>query len=399
MDPMIGLDEAQALLARAVAPLPAVTVPVDDALGCRLAGEVVARLPLPSTDVAAMDGYAARRDDLPGAGTLPVAFTVAAGDHAEPLPSGAAARIYTGAMLPPGADVVVPQENAGVVADGVRLPVPGAWSHVRRQGELVSAGAPIGQPGDRVTPARLGLLAAAAVDEVAVVRRPRVAVIATGSELVPAGAAPRPGQLRDSNGSMLAALARAAGLPLAARRRADDQLPALREALSTAADGSDLILTSGGVSVGDLDLVPQAIRELGGETLFHGVAIRPGKPTLAARLGQAWLVGLPGNPLSCLIGWRLFALPLAQALAADPHAFEEVPLSAALLEPLANPGDRLLLRPAGLAPDGAAWSLQPLPWKGSHDVVAAGACNAIARVEPGRECAAGELVGCYRLWA
>jgi molybdenum cofactor synthesis domain-containing protein len=395
---MMSLDDARARLASLVQPLPPRRTPLDEALGCRLAEDVVATLPLPQTDVSAMDGYAARRDDILGTGTLQVAFTIAAGDRADPLPPGAAARIFTGAALPRGADIVIPQEEAEAMPGGrVRLPVLAPRTHVRRRGELLAPGASIGRAGDVVTPARLALFAAQGASSVLIVPRPRVAVLATGSELVSIDAATRPGRLRDSNGPMLAALAREARFPVAGRARVGDDLRTLCDAVVAGADQADLVLTSGGVSVGDLDLLPQAIRELGGEILFHGLAIRPGKPTLAARVGAAWLVGLPGNPLACLVGWRLVALPLADALAGGPASFRESPHRARLAEALTNGEDRVLLRPARLAFEEGHLVARIVPWKGSHDLVAGCACDAIVRFEPRQASAAGEPVDCFPL--
>jgi len=395
---MITIDDARRALAGAVRPLPARRVPRPDALGCRLAAAPVSDVDVPPADVSAMDGYAVRAVDLAGGGALPVAFEVAAGSVPCALPGLAAARIFTGAPLPEGADTVVEQELAEVTDDGaVRLqPLP-EGSNVRRRGELFAAGRELARPGDVVTPQRLALLAAGGAGFVEVFAKPRVTVISTGSELASANTVPGPGQIRDSNGPLLDALVRAAGLapPLIAHA-ADDQ-STLRTRLEASCAEADLVLTTGGVSVGDYDLVPGVVEALGGRILFHRVNQKPGKPILVARLSGTWLIGLPGNPLAVLTGWRLYALPLLRALGGDDRAFDEQPIAAELTAPAINAGRRTVLRPAQLvqSPTGARVTI--LDWKGSHDLVAGAAADALARLEPGARLAAGETVLCYPL--
>ncbi len=322
---MLTIDEARARLAERAAPLPYAETSLATALGLRLAADAHADVEMPPADVSAMDGYAARASDLAAGAPLPVAFAVSAGEAAPPLPAGAAARIFTGAMLPAGSDTVVQQEVAEVRPDGrVVLPALPVGTNVRPRGEVFVVGSRVAAVGELVTPGRVGLLAAAGAARLTVIPRPRVAVVLTGNELVGVGSRPRPGQIRDSNGAMLAALAAEAGLAVTAMDTVGDELEATSAALARAAAGADLVVTTGGVSVGDRDLVPAAIGRLGGETVLHKVAMQPGKPILVARLGDAWLVGLPGNPVSALVGWRMFVRPLAEALAGDGAAFAEV---------------------------------------------------------------------------
>ncbi len=397
LDAMISLDEARARLAAVVRLLPPVEVPLAAALGCRLAAAPRAELDLPPADVAEMDGWAARAADL-GGSPLPVAFTVPAGEAPPPLPSGQAARIFTGAPLPRGADAVVAQEDAEVDADDrVCLPAasPGCW--VRHRGEVVAAGAPLAAIGDLVTAQRLGLMAAAGGSTVRVVPRPRLAVVMNGSELVEAGVSPGPGQIRNANGPMMDALARSAGLVAPPQVIAPDEPEVLQRALAEAAAVADLVVTSGGVSVGDYDLVPGAVAALGGEIVFHRVRVKPGKPVLAARLGAAWLLGLPGNPLAVLAGWCMLGLPLVRALAGDPAAFTDDFFSAELTSAVANDGERTVLRPARLEREVWAARVTVLPWRGSHDLTAGAAADALVRLEPGERRAAGERVRCYVL--
>ncbi|HHQ49421.1 MAG TPA: molybdopterin molybdenumtransferase MoeA, partial [Acidobacteria bacterium] len=338
---MIDVDTARAALATEAAPLPPRSLPLAEALGRRLAASPLADVDLPPADVSAMDGYAARSGDLRDGTALAVAFEIPAGTVPPPLPPGAAARIFTGAPLPEGADTVVEQERARPAGDrAVLLPPVPPWTNVRRRGELFAAGEALARPGDRVTPQRLALLAAGGAPTVEVIPRPRVAVLTTGSELAAAGERPGPGRIRDSNGPLLDALVRSAGLAPPERDHALDERPVLRAALQHLLDRADLVITTGGVSVGDYDLVPAVVEELGGATIFHRVAQKPGKPVLAARLGSTWLIGLPGNPLAVVVGWRLYALPLLRALAGDPAPFEEDLLEARLTGPARNRGRR-----------------------------------------------------------
>lgn len=393
---MIIFEDARALLARRVEPLPAAPRSLISALGCRLAAMAHAAVDYPAADVSAMDGYAVRGAELPG--EFGVAFTAAAGGPPAPLPAAAAARIFTGASLPPGADTVVIQEVAEARPDGrVRLPATTPGANVRRRGEVFARGAVVATAGELLTPARLALLAAAGVAEVAATPRPRLALLVTGDELAPLGHPLAAGQLYDSNGPMLEALAAEAHLEVVAVRRVGDEPAALRQAVAELASRCNLLVTSGGVSEGERDLLPRLLAELGAELAFHKVAMQPAKPLLVANLQGTWVVGLPGNPVSALVGWRLFARPLAEALAGNRHALAEHPLPATLVAPLASPAKRLLFRPARLGWTGARWEVEVIPWQGSHDLGAAAPATALARLERGQGAAAGEVVGAYPL--
>lgn len=394
---MLTLHEARERIAAAARPLAGWPVPLHAALGARLAEDAAADVPLPLTNVSAMDGYAVRVEDLGKGAPLPVAFTVPAGVAPAALPAGAAARIFTGAALPAGADAVVAQEDAVLESDGrVRL-AAAAGENVRVAGELFRAGTVVARAGDVLTPQRMALLAAAGVAQPRIVPPPRVALLLTGRELVPAGAVPGPGQVRDSNGVLLAALAHEAGLTCAAPRTVPDEPDALRAAFEDALADADLVVTSGGVSVGDFDHVPRVLAALGAETLVHGVAIKPGKPVLVARAGERWIVGLPGNPLACLVAWRLFVRPLAAALGGDAGALAEAPLTGRLAHAARNPGGRTLLRPAAISYDDGLLRVTIVPWQGSHDVVAGASAGAIAVLEPRADLAADAPVGVYPL--
>jgi len=346
---MIELEAALARVRAAVEPLGAETVALGDAAGRFLAESVSATVDLPAFDNSAMDGYAVRADDVAQAAlTRPVALRVAgrvaAGESAQSeVAAGRCVRVFTGSMLPPGADAVVMQEDTQadsgepdviLVRDAIK-----PWENVRFRGEDVKRGARLVNAGDRVNIGRLALLAANGVATVKVGRRPLVGVIATGNELAEAGQTLATGQIYESNRVTLAAFATRAGAAPRLYPLAPDTLAATRSALEQAARECDVIVTSGGASVGELDFVKAAVRELGGELDFWRVAIKPGKPFLLGRCGGKPLFGLPGNPVSALVTFYLLVRP---ALLRMQGAADLSPaVSRGLLgEPLVNPSDR-----------------------------------------------------------
>jgi molybdopterin molybdotransferase len=395
---MRTLESAWELLAEQVNPLPGVEMKLAEAVGLRLAESPRADIDLPAADVSTMDGYVVRAEDLISGSALPVAFEVPAGVGPQSLPPRAAARIFTGAVIPAGGDTVIPQEEAEVLSDGsVRLcPLP-MGSFIRRKGELCTAGTALGAPGDLITLQRVALLGAAGASTVRVTPQPRAAILSTGSELITIEETPGPGKVRDTNGVMLKALAEAAAFRDVTVERVPDERRALRDAFERSSARADLIVASGGVSVGDYDLVPEALGGLGAKTMFHKLSIKPGKPLLAARLGGTWVMGLPGNAVSAFVCWRLFVRPLGEALAGDTSAFAESPEPGILDSPAMNKGDRTLLAPAVFRPGRAEPRVSVLPWKGSHDVFCLARANALAIVDVGAELNAGEQVFCYRL--
>jgi molybdopterin molybdotransferase len=308
------------------------------------------------------------------------------------------ARIFTGAQIPDGADTVVPQELAEIVDGGqVRLASLARGSHIRPQGDIVAQGDLLGEVGDVVTPQHLSLLATAGVGAVDIFLAPRVALISTGAELIDVDATPRPGEVRDSNQTMLAALATQASLTISTRARVADSLPGTQKAIAQACDVSDIVVTSGGVSVGDHDHVARAITDLGGEILIHSVQMKPGKPILLARLRGRWIAGLPGNPVSALCGWRFFVQPLCERMAGAHGAFDEDGLRATLDNPVVNDDDRLLFLPARLfVVDGLARAAT-IAMRGSHDVAAIARANAFVMVDPRGKKAAGDIAQCFPL--
>jgi len=305
------VDEAiEALLARVPA-LPAVEhVALSDALGRVLAEPLAAPFPVPAWDNSAMDGYALRAADLPAeGGWLPLAGRIAAGDAADQqLPAGHAVRIFTGAPLPPGADTVVAQEDCQIEAERVHFPGVSLGAHVRRQGEELQAGTPVLEAGKRLRPQELGLLASFGVARVAVYRHLRVGLLSSGNELREPGQPLAPGQIYNSNRYCLLGVLRSLGLEVHDYEVLVDDLDASRKALAQAAAEWDILITSGGVSVGEEDHLKQAIRELGELHLWR-LAIQPGKPLAFGEVnGKPW-IGLPGNPAAALITSLVVARP------------------------------------------------------------------------------------------
>jgi len=285
------------------------------ALGRVLAHDVRSRLDVPPADNTSMDGYALRCADVTAAGvTLPVSQRIPAGEVGRALEPGTAARIFTGAQIPAGADAVVMQERCEAVGDAVRigeLPAPGQW--IRRRGEDVRADSVVLARGTRLTPQALGLAASVGAATLQVARRPRVALFSTGDELAMPGEALRPGAIYNSNRYTLRGLVEALGCPCEDLGIVPDTLEATREALRRAARAADLIVTSGGVSVGEEDHLRPAVRAEGRLDLWQ-VAIKPGKPLAFGEVrreagGAAWFIGLPGNPVSSFVTFVLAVRP------------------------------------------------------------------------------------------
>ena len=305
------VDEAIAeLLARAPAPPPVERVTLNQALGRVLAEPLYAPFEVPAWDNSAMDGYALRAADLPAAGgCLPLAGRIAAGDAAaQALPAGHAVRIFTGAPLPSGADSVVMQEQCRLEGGQVWLPPVQGGEHVRRRGEELAAGTQVLGVGQRLRPQELGLLASFGIDRVAVYRRLRVGLLSSGNELREPGETLQPGQIYNANRYSLAGVLSSLGLEVHDYEIMADELAASRDALSLAASEWDLLITSGGVSVGEEDHLKQAIRELGELHLWR-LAIQPGKPLAFGEVGGKPWLGLPGNPAAALITSLVVARP------------------------------------------------------------------------------------------
>jgi molybdopterin molybdotransferase len=317
----MSLDDALAQLLASVSPLQdCESVATLDADGRVLAADVVSELHVPPQDNSSMDGYALRCADVPAAGVaLPVSQRIAAGAAGTALQAGTVARIFTGAPIPSGADAVVMQEDCTVLdasTDGQPQvtvnanPAVGQW--IRRAGEDVARGAVVLARGQRLGPAELGLAASVGMAQLAVVRRPRVALFSTGDELVmPGQKAPQdmpPGAIYNSNRFFLVALLRRLGCEVTDMGIVPDQRAATEAALRSAAQSHDVILTSGGVSVGEEDHIKPAVQALGTLDLWQ-IAIKPGKPFAHGRIGETHFLGLPGNPVSSFVTFLILVRP------------------------------------------------------------------------------------------
>ena len=314
---LLTLDDALARLLGALQPLSDTqTVSTFDALGRVLAADLHSIADVPAADNSAMDGYALRHGDVPSAGTvLPVSQRVPAGVVGTALKPGTAARIFTGAFVPEGADTVVMQEDCEALDGAVRVNiVPKPAAAIRRRGEDLAQGAIALPRGTRLTPQALGLAAIAGAAMLQVTRRPRVALFSTGDELAMPGEVLKPGAIYNSNRFTLRALIQSLGCECTDLGIVPDQLAATREALRTAAQGHDFIVTSGGVSVGEEDHLKPAVQAEGALELWQ-IAIKPGKPLAFGSVrqaggGNAWFVGLPGNPVSSFITFLLAVRPM-----------------------------------------------------------------------------------------
>jgi molybdopterin molybdotransferase len=341
--PLRPLDEALSeLLAQAQTLAGTETVSTFEADGRVLAEDLVSPLQIPPQDNSAMDGYAVRSGEIADEGVpLPVSQRIPAGAAAQPLQPGTAARIFTGATVPLGADAIVMQEETETLDDGrvriLRVPAAGQW--IRRSGEDVLRGAVVLARGERIGPAAQGQAAGIGRDRLLVARRPRVALFSTGDELVmPGSVAPeamRPGAIYNSNRFFLRSLLLRLGCELNDFGIVPDQREATVEALRTAAGSNDVILTSGGVSVGEEDHVKPAVQQLGRLDLWQ-IAMKPGKPFAHGRIAEAHFIGLPGNPVSSFVTFLLlvrpFLLKLQGASCLQPSAIT-LPAAFALARP------------------------------------------------------------------
>ncbi|GAW36670.1 molybdopterin molybdenumtransferase [Roseovarius sp. A-2] len=349
---LIGVEEALARVKTHTAPIEdAETLPLDRAIGRVLARPVLAGEMAPAFDNAAMDGYAIATSDLTGEGpwSLPVAARVPAGESAAALVRGTVARIFTGAPVPEGADAVVMQEE--VARDGeaiqfLRRPVSGL--NIRAAGSDMAEGAEVLAKGARLGDRAIAACAAAGADHVDVMRRLRVALLVTGDEVRQAGSLRTAAQIPDVNGPMLKAALRRADIELVATVLGADSRAGLTRQLGDLAERADLVITTGGISVGEEDHVKPAFAALQGQTLFSGVAIKPGKPVSVGRIGTTVWLGLPGNPLSAFVTWQVFGLALVRALtgAADTELARRHVITDAAIHRKAG---RCEFRPATLA--------------------------------------------------
>lgn len=399
---MLALETAQQRILAAIQPLGDETVPLNQALNRFAAARILAPHDLPSFDNSAMDGYAVRSADVaPVQPVQPVTLRligrVAAGEiFSGELASGTCIRLFTGSAMPRGADAVVMQEDTRVdpaQPKAVQFLEPvKPWENLRFHGEDVKQSAVVVEPGDRFGVGRIALLAALGVQEVSVSRRPVVGLLATGSELREAGQSLAPGQIYESNRAALAALVAQSGAVPKLFPLVPDTAEGTRAALAGAFATCDVVVTSGGVSVGELDFVKSAFRDLGGELEFWQVAIKPGKPFAFGRWQGKCLFGLPGNPVSALVTFLMLARPALLRL----QGAAEVALPAhpgVLAETLVNRGERRHFVRVSVDASG---NVRSTGTQASHILSALAAANGLVDVPPQTTLAVGSMVAVLR---
>ena len=396
MSDLLTIDEALARIRERAQLLPVEIVAVADAAGRILREPAVSRVDLPPFASSAMDGFALRAADTPG--ELTVSFRIAAGSPSQgSLSPGSAAAIATGGAVPEDADAVIPVEHVVDHGDRVEINEPvSLGQHIRPRGGDAREGDTVVVAGTRLAAAQVGALAAAGVAEVCCSARPRVAVLATGSELRAAGESLAPGQIYESNRAMIAASLRRAGAAVELLPVVEDDESAHREALERGLD-ADVLVTSGGVSMGPHDLVHRVAGDLGVEEVFWGVAVKPGKPLFFGVRGATLVFGLPGNPVSSLVGSLVFVTPALlerQGLASANLGYEHGHATIAL--PRNRQRDEFVRARRHDEEDRVL--LEPVSGQESHMIVRAATADALVHVPRGEgEITAGSTVRYLRL--
>lgn len=377
---LLTVDEARARILAGFSSLGPVEVPVAEAAGMVVASDLIAPHPLPRFANSAMDGYAVRRADvLDVPARLRVVGEVRAGDPGDPeVNSGAAVRIMTGAPIPPGADAIVPIEQATETDGDVTIEVaPTERAHIRPAGEDVAAGERVVEAGAELGAGELALIASLGLSPVSVHRRPVVAVLSTGDELVAPEVEPGPGQIRDSNTVALQTLIAETGGEVRLVGAVHDELESVRSALDDAAKGADLVVSSGGVSVGRYDFVRRVVEE-SGSIDFWRVAMQPGKPVVSGRVGDVPFLGLPGNPVSIHIGFEQFVRPAIRKMRGCAELLRPT-LTARLASRLEKKPGRLHFVRVRLSFDGRDVIATPTGPQGSHIQSSLVDCHGVVR--------------------
>jgi molybdopterin molybdotransferase len=395
MRAMISVAEAQAhILAQVARVAPPELVAVGAALGRVLAEDVQAAFDVPPTDNSAVDGYAVRSEDIPrsGARDLTVVAELAAGAVFDgTLDAGEALRIMTGAPMPAGAGTVYPQEIVERAGPSVRIPAGPAGVNVRHRGEDVRAGSTVMAAGTVLRPQELGVAASLGRAQLLVHQRPRVAILSTGDEVVEPGDARKPGQIFDSNRFSLHGLVRAAGGHATDHGIVPDLYDVLHARLRAAAATADVVLTSGGVSVGDHDLVKAVLQDAGGID-FWQVAMQPGRPLAVGRIGAAHFFGLPGNPVASMLTFHLFVRPALWKLSGRRELFPPR-FHAVAMEPMSKKPGRREFKRGILSYAGERWEVRITGPQGSGILTSMTLANCFVVIEEARgDVAAGETV-------
>jgi molybdopterin molybdotransferase len=388
---MISEEEACAKILSAVAPLPALEVSLADALDRFAAVDLFATIPLPPFDNSAMDGYAVVAKSAEKNARLKIISEQPAGVSKNlSLSAGEAVRIFTGAAMPTGADAVVMQEETEREGDFVliRAEKISVGDFVRKTGADLAVGQQILTRGDRMRPATLGLLASQGIESVSVGARVRTAIVTTGDELAAPGQQPRAGEIFESNGVMLASLATKTGVNVAMQTHCPDNFDRLCATLRDAAQ-QDAVIISGGVSVGERDLVREALREIGAEIDLWRVAVKPGKPFLFGKRDRCLIFGLPGNPVSAFVTFLIFVRPaLLQVMGASNDALNLPRTTARLAHEVTGDGTR----PHYFRGELAGTRLSVIGRQESHAIFGLARANALLRVTPGEKLSAGSEV-------
>jgi molybdopterin molybdotransferase len=382
---MLAVADAQAQVLERVFPGPVVCRPLGvELLGLTLAEHVKAASDSPPFDKAMVDGYAVRSGDaqLPGA-TLTLIEEIPAGRMPrQTVEQGQASLILTGAPLPAGADAVIMHEKTQRQGQQVVLQAvvrPG--QNVLHRGTEMTAGEQVLSAGTTITPAVLGMLASLGAVQVSVYQPPHVAILSTGDELVEPEQTPAAGQIRNANGLLLTSLAAQAGGVPSYLGIARDQLENLSQMIR-AGLGADMLLISGGVSAGALDLVPRVLADCGVTVHFHKVAMKPGKPLLFGTRDRTLIFGLPGNPVSCLVGFELFVRPALRRRRGQPRPLP-IEVEAELTIDFHHQSDRPTWYPAKLADQGPGRRVTPLGWQGSADLRTLTSADGLMKLPPG----------------
>ncbi|MFP4056727.1 MAG: gephyrin-like molybdotransferase Glp [Candidatus Brocadiia bacterium] len=377
---MLPLDDALRTMVDCLPEPQAARVPLAEALGLVLADDAVSDVDMPPFHKSAMDGFAVRASDIVHPpSTLRVGQEVSAGALPRgPVRPGECARIMTGAPVPEGADTVVRVEDTepGPAADQVTFPkAVDQGRNICWKAEDLAAGDVVLEAGHRIRPPEVAVLAACGYATVPVWRRPRVAVLSTGNEVVAVEATPQGGQIRDANSPYLLARLRRLGIEATALGIAPDEPEGLRRSLAQGLD-HDVLVVSGGVSMGDYDLVPGILAELGTEILFDSVAMQPGRPTVFGRCGPAAVFGLPGNPVSVLVAGELFLVPALKAMMGRRQVHPRR-REATLVATARHRTGRLAHVP-GVGEEGEGrWRVRPLPYHGSAHIHALSQANCL----------------------
>ena len=376
---MISVDQALDIIHRKVTALPGESVPLERAQSRVLAEKVVADIDLPPFDRARMDGYAVRSPDV---STAPVALHLigeipAGATFHGALGPGQAVKIFTGAPMPAGADAVQKIEVTEASSETVTIResvVRGQF--VTPRASEVAAGQIIAEPGREIGAPEMAVLASFGYSNIKVGQRPRVAVLSTGSELVPVSQRPEGAEIRNSNSYTIGAYARRDGAEADVRGIVKDTPEATHEALVAAARHHHIVITTGGVSMGDYDLVKAALSGMGAEVFFDKVSIRPGKPTVFARLGETYFFGLPGNPVSTSVTYNVFVRTAIRKMLGDSGPYPSI-VRAFTSHSIKDASSRRSFLPARFYVDAGRAMVEPLKWGGSSDLVAFMGANAL----------------------